>query len=706
MGEIKRSQQSLHALEKATETESKQFKEYYLWLQSHMPPSFFEEVDEQQLMLITHYLMGFPMQGYVSYIQLKEVAFALILDSPDVDQRILKYFLSQGIKHYQTFLSDAPPPFPGIKTKLRIAVILFTLLEEEENLLLSKEMQQEIYQKIYQIHSAITFESFQKLLYTMNPRFLRSLSTESLTHALLLYYRTIDRDYCQYELIQNEKWKEEKTNPSSIQILFAWKNIPKYRFLYRLAKMLSRHQLAITKMNASYVQPYQKGATLIMSLYLHGAKGQAAWEEADIDDLLKELVTLKYFSDEDEIERVFVTPLLVRGNIGNLLRSMIHFIHQILVPSNINLYTLSNIEEGLCHHPELTLQITHAFELKFDPKKHNLQRFEEEKNRIFSLIQKLDTGDELSDNRRKNILKQALFFAEFTLKTNFYRHNKSAFSFRLDPKYLDTLPYNRSDFFPELPFAIFFVQGMHFISFHIRFRDLARGGLRTIFPYKIEKMSTERNFIFSECYQLAYTQQKKNKDIPEGGAKAVIFLQPHESLARESRFYKEELLSSGKVEEEVEKRLATFNEEQRLEYLYQSQRAFIHSLLTLVNCFEDGTLKAKDIVDYWRKSEYLYLGPDENMHNVIIEWIAQYSLRCGYKCGAAFISSKPHGGINHKEFGVTSLGLNTYVKEVLKFLKINLTGLPAPDLVPEDGRQKIIKTDQIKKSVYSVLLEI
>src|SRR5690606_38753751 len=101
-----------------------------------------------------------------------------------------------------------------------------------------------------------------------------------------------------------------------------------------------------------------------------------------------------------------------------------------------------------------------------------------------------------------------------------------AFSFRLDPHYLDALPYDRKEKFPELPFAIFFMKGFYFIGFHIRFRDLSRGGLRTVLPQKPEQVSAERSNLFSECYLLAYTQNKKNKDIPEGGAKGVIFLEP------------------------------------------------------------------------------------------------------------------------------------------------------------------------------------
>jgi glutamate dehydrogenase len=59
------------------------------------------------------------------------------------------------------------------------------------------------------------------------------------------------------------------------------------------------------------------------------------------------------------------------------------------------------------------------------------------------------------------------------------------------------------------------------------------------------------------------------------------------------------------------------------------------------------------------------------MYNEMIEWIANYSKQVLYRPGSAFISSKPSLGINHKEFGVTSLGVNVCMEEVLKYLGIN-----------------------------------
>ncbi|HUD02319.1 MAG TPA: NAD-glutamate dehydrogenase domain-containing protein, partial [Rhabdochlamydiaceae bacterium] len=239
------------------------------------------------------------------------------------------------------------------------------------------------------------------------------------------------------------------------------------------------------------------------------------------------------------------------------------------------------------------------------------------------------------------------------------------------PRYLDNVPYNRVEKFPELPYAVFFMKGMYFIGFHIRFRDLARGGLRTVYPDRLEQLLAERNNVFSECYNLAYTQQKKNKDIPEGGAKGVILLEPYERLRIEEEIYRHELETAGMPVKEIEEKLKNYSQEQKLEYLYQSQRSYIESFVTILNCDPDGKLRAKYIVDYYKKPEYIYLGPDENMHNEMIVWISNYAKYYNYKPGISFMSSKPGAGINHKEYGVTSRGVNIYMEEVLKFLGID-----------------------------------
>jgi glutamate dehydrogenase len=662
------TREQLHA---AIQKESKKFEEFYFWIEEHMPPSFFEEVDPENALLIVHGLLGFNLNDNYSQLHTKQAGFVLCLDSPDADLKVLKHHQGYAIKNYRAFVSNAPPPFPGVKENLRIAIVVFgESVEKDATELFPPVKEKEILVDVKKRNPDVTDVDFRKLLSQLGPRFLRSMTKERLILALDMFFRAKTRDNCQYAVRYNEDWKEKKEAPS-LQIVFAWRNVPKYNFLYRMAQVIHRHGLTMKRVNATHIDPYSRQNILIMSLGLHGRKGGAAWDEANIDDFLKELVTLKYFEGMEMIESVFVDSGLISGNHGNLIKAVVSFVHQVLVHADVNMYSLNHIEEGICRHPELIVQLCQAFEAKFNPERHQIEEYKKIRDHYFTLVERLDTGNELNDLRRKNILKQAMNMIEYCLKTNFYRNNKTAFSFRLDPQYLDAVPYDRKDKFPELPYAVFFMKGLYFVGFHIRFRDLSRGGLRTVFPERMEQMLTERNNVFSECYNLAYTQNKKNKDIPEGGAKGVIFLEPYERLYAEEDIYKKELEETGLGSEEITKTIKSFHTDQKLEYLHQTQRSYIESFVTIINCDPDGKLRPKSIVDYWQRPEYIYLGPDENMHNEMIEWIAWYSKYYEYKPSGAFISSKPGAGINHKEFGVTSLGVNVYMEEVLKFMGID-----------------------------------
>lgn len=656
-------------LAQAIEEESQKFEQCYLWLKKEMPEEFFKEIPQDKLTLVTHSLMGFQLQDCYSVIHLKGAAIVLCLDLPDADLKVLQNYSLHGIKNYQTFVSKSPPPFSEVEHCLRIVTIIFTEMEDALEKTPSLEVKERIRALALKENPKLLDEEFDSLLRDLGGRFLNALSPENVVRALSMYFRAQSRDSCQYEVRWNLNWKEN--NEPSMQIVLAWKNTPKHHFLYRLARTIYRHKLVIRRVDATYVNPFNQASTLIMVLDLHGSDGTGVENTADIPEFLRELITTKYFASFDLYDELLVSKGLISGNFANVLRAMQSFVHQALVHIDSNLYTIENITEGLCRHPDLTLLLAEAFKWKFHPSLHDINQYTCVRNDFLKSVDELDTGQEEYDIRRKNILRQAMNMIHYTLKTNAYRMNFTALSFRLDPRYMDELPFDRSKKFPELPFAIFYIKGMHFFGFHIRFKDLARGGLRTIFTEQKERMTAERNNVFTECYNLALTQHLKNKDIPEGGAKGVIFLKPFERLDLEIDVYQKELTRLGETPEEITNKIAIFKREHTLEYLYQSQRSFVENLVMLVNCNPNGTLKVHGIIDYWEKPEYLYLGPDENMHDIMIQWIADFSKKYDYKPGSCFISSKPKVGINHKEYGVTSLGVNVYLKEFLLYKGID-----------------------------------
>jgi glutamate dehydrogenase len=657
---------SQERLLQAIKTEVTHFQEFYLWLEKAMSLLFFEEVPHDDIMLITHSLMGFHLQEHFSTIQLKKGALVLCLDSPDADLRVLKNYANYGIKNYQTYISKLP--FPGTDKNLRIAQIYFTTANTDEGPQFSPESKEELRALVKQRNPEVTDEEFQKLISKINSRFLRALPLDRLILALDMFFRAKTRDNCQYEVRYNEAW--EKSETSSMQIVLAWKNTPKHNFLFRMARIIHRYGLVMKKMDAAYVDPYSKDSILLLSLSLHGSDGKAVWDVADIPNFLRELVTQKYFASFDLIDERLVKTEAVAGHLANFLRAALNFVHQCLVHIDPNRYNIEKIEEDLCRHPELTSEICACFSLKFDPNSCDIKKYGQKRDELIKSIHDLDTGNPYNDERRKNVLLQTLNLVHFSLKTNYFRLNYTAICFRLDPKYLDEIPFDRHTKFPELPFGIFFMKGMHYFGFHIRFKDLSRGGLRTVYPHQFEQIASERDTVFTECYNLAYTQQKKNKDIPEGGSKGIIFLKPFSRLESEAEILRNELQETV-AQEEIEGKLELFRKEQTAEFLYQAQRSYIESLITLVNCDPDGKIRAKYMVDYWKKPEYLYLGPDENMHDAMIEWIASFSKKYDYKPASSFITSKPKIGINHKEFGVTSLGVNCYMHALLIYLGIN-----------------------------------
>ena len=257
--------------------------------------------------------------------------------------------------------------------------------------------------------------------------------------------------------------------------MIAWRNVPKAGFLSRLAQMIYFHNLALQKVVATHIDLSSTETILILSLGLHGLKGLAAWEEADINDFLREVALLKYFETDDKIDSVFVdTHLLSAMRLIWCAISPVLSIWFLFMLIRISIRTTMYWMD-FAGHPELTVQLCKTFRAKFDPEKHDLSQHEKMQKELIDLIDMLDTGQAINDLRRKNVLKQALNFIDHTLKTNFYRNNKSAFAFRLDPKYLDNVPFDRKEKFPELPYEIFFIRGNHFIGFNIRFKDLSRG---------------------------------------------------------------------------------------------------------------------------------------------------------------------------------------------------------------------------------------
>ena len=72
------------------------------------------------------------------------------------------------------------------------------------------------------------------------------------------------------------------------------------------------------------------------------------------------------------------------------------------------------------------------------------------------------------------VMSSIMIFNKAVLKTNFYQPTKVAVSFRLNPNFLSKWEY------PVGLYGMFLIIGNEFRGFHLRFRDVARGGIRIV----------------------------------------------------------------------------------------------------------------------------------------------------------------------------------------------------------------------------------
>ena len=221
-------------------------------------------------------------------------------------------------------------------------------------------------------------------------------------------------------------------------------------------------------------------------------------------------------------------------------------------------------------------------------------------------------------------------FNHAVLKTNFFTPTKVALSFRLNPDFLPEHEY------PQSLYGMFLVISSEFRGFHLRFRDIARGGIRIVKSRNKEAYAINARSQFDENYNLANTQQRKNKDIPEGGSKGVILLDvSHQDKAR-----------------------VAFEK-------------YIDSILDLLLPPTSPGIK-DPIVDLHGKEEILFMGPDENTAD-LVDWATEHARVRGAPWWKSFFTGKSPklGGIPHDSYGMTTLSVREYVLGIHRKLDLD-----------------------------------
>jgi len=431
------------------------------------------------------------------------------------------------------------------------------------------------------------------------------------------------------------------TNES--RLFFGVGNPPEENFLSQVMEIFKRLGISIERAScltiSNGIHPYFLSTFYVAVNGTTLEKGTALY-----DRVCEELYNTQILRFDSQTYRELVPTGLAGGPDAALLSAMIGFCHTNLAHTHPDSYDLEGVMRAFHNHPDIALQLVKLFRLRFDPQQEGREeRYPKLVAETEELIEQYNTGRRFLDKFRRAIFNCALIFIRHTLKTNFFVPEKHALSFRLDPIYLEYLGADFiSDLPSERPFRVTYFYSRCGAGFHIGFSDIARGGWRTLITHGRDDYVTAANTVFKENYVLAHTQHLKNKDIYEGGSKMVTVLN-----------------AGGDLDDEM-----------LLPRLYKLQYGFINAFLDIF-VTENGRAKDCRVVDYYGEDEPIELGPDENMHNVMIEMIALQAQKRGYLLGSGIMSSKKFG-INHKEYAVTSTGVVRFAEVAMETLGINM----------------------------------
>jgi glutamate dehydrogenase len=426
----------------------------------------------------------------------------------------------------------------------------------------------------------------------------------------------------------------ERDGRIETRVLLAVGNPPQEEFLLQLLEVFNRLGIGIRRAYCQTISngthPYFLGAFFVVS-----RDDQVITLDSQLAERLRrELCATQLLSVSSEIYREVVTTGLMSGDDASLVNAFISFCHTSLAHNLPERFGLEDVQRAFYDHPEMAQLLIRFFRTRFDPALADREAvYSALLIETLEAVEGYNTGHRWLDDIRRAVYRCCFLMIMHALKTNFFVVEKQALAIRLDPAYLRDMGHEFTGDLPEqLPFRVTFFYSRYGAGYHVGFSDIARGGWRTVITRSADDYITSANTLFREVYVLAHTQHLKNKDIYEGGSKMALVLDASQleqagSEAENCRLYKLQ---------------------------YGVANAFLDIFIT-----KDGQAADRRVVDYYGDDEPIEIGPDENMHDGMIEAIAALSKKRGYILGVGIMSSKRFG-INHKEYGVTSTGVVTF----------------------------------------------
>jgi glutamate dehydrogenase len=542
-------------------------------------------------------------------------------------------------------------PLPGLEDTLEIQRLEFDRKSNEEiiaglGVVIPPSIKSRVRRELVRSYPEFDLRQFDRLLTILwlnHERYVRVAPTFRVAQVVNLFKQGNDGGgfYLDVEPMESGEYR----------VHLAVGNPPDRDFLIQAMEVFNRLELGVNRAYcltiSNGIHPYFLG-----TFYVRHRGGLLLERDSALTaQLRQELATTQILATRSHSYREFVLNGLMTGDDAALVNAFISFCHSNLAHNQPDRFGLDDVRSAFHSHPEIALQMVRLFRARFDPALTDREGdYRKLLGEAEQEVANYNTGHRYLDEIRRGIFRCCLVFIRHTLKNNFFVPEKQALAFRLDPAYLvDLGPEFTADLPQAVPFRVTYFFSRFGFGYHIGFSDIARGGWRTVIARNGDDFVTNANNLFRENFVLAHTQHFKNKDIYEGGSKLVM------------------LLDASDLQRSREAQVETWR-------LYKLQYGITNAFLDIF-VTRDGVASHPAVVDYYREDEPIELGPDENMHDGMIEAIARLSKRRGYLLGVGIMSSKKVG-INHKEYGVTSTGVISFAEITMQELGIDMRSAP------------------------------
>ncbi|TKV61255.1 NAD-glutamate dehydrogenase [Nakamurella flava] len=317
-----------------------------------------------------------------------------------------------------------------------------------------------------------------------------------------------------------------------------------------------------------------------------------------------------------------------------VLRAYVHYLRQVGTP-----YTQAYVERVLVAHPAIAAELAALFRAQFDPELYPgtggpEQRATQVAGHVDTITRALDEVTSLDADR---ILRSLLRVIQATRRTNRYRRDdqgrsREFLSFKIDPGDVPGMP-------KPIPAHEIWVYSPRVEGVHLRFGDVARGGLR---------WSDRPEDFRTEVLGLVKAQEVKNAVIVPVGAKGGFVVRRPPAITGDPAADRERLTAEG---------IACY-------------RMFIAGLLDLTDNRVDGAVvPPPGVVRRDGDDPYLVVAADKGtatFSDIANAVAAEY----GFWLGDGFASGGSVG-YDHKAMGITARGAWESVKHHFRELGVD-----------------------------------